>query len=160
METVFQLSSVLIFPFWIPMVFAPGWRWTRRIVSSPWIAAGPALVYAVLAMPDLPSLLGTAADPRLPEVMTLLGSERGATLGWMHFLAFDLFVGRWIYLDARERGVPAFVSSPLLVLTLFLGPLGFLGYLGGRRLTRRGLPATGEARNDHGDPSGAVPAAR
>jgi hypothetical protein len=48
----------------------------------------------------------------------------------MHFLAFDLFVARWMYLDARERGWPAGLLSPLLALTLMFGPLGLGAYLG------------------------------
>jgi len=35
---------------------------------------------------------------------TLFGTGAGTTLAWVHFLAFDLFVGRWIYLDARGEG--------------------------------------------------------
>jgi hypothetical protein len=144
METIFSAASLLVFPFWALMVFAPGWRRTRSIIASPWIAIGPALVYAALAIPELPSLLVTVSDPNLPEVRSLLGTERGATLGWMHFLAFDLFAGRWIYLDAREREISALVTSPLLVLTLLLGPLGLTGYLATRRLTgaRERVPAT------------------
>jgi hypothetical protein len=52
-----------------------------------------------------------------------------ATLAWAHFLAFDLFVGRWIYLDSRERGSSAGLVAPALLLTLMLGPIGFLLYL-------------------------------
>ena len=42
-------------------------------------------------------------------------------------------MGRWIFFDAREHGVPALVMAPVLVLvlvlTILLSPLGFLGYL-------------------------------
>jgi hypothetical protein len=47
-------------------------------------------------------------------------------------IAFDLFVGRWAWLDSRERGVPSLVMAPLLVLTILLGPLGLAAYLGVR----------------------------
>jgi hypothetical protein len=59
----------------------------------------------------------------------MLGSPEGATIAWVHFLAFDLFVGRWIYLDARNRELPWWATSPLLFLTLMLGPIGLLAYL-------------------------------
>ena len=51
-----------------------------------------------------------------------------------HFLAFDLFVGRWEYLDARERQLTHWLLAPCLFLTLMLGPLGLLAYLGARLL--------------------------
>jgi hypothetical protein len=44
-------------------------------------------------------------------------------------IAFDLFVGRWAYLDSRERGIPALVMAPVLLLTILLGPVGLLVYL-------------------------------
>jgi len=62
-------------------------------------------------------------------VAALLGVPAGATVAWLHFLAFDLFVGRWIYLDGRERGITSWVMAPVLFLTLMLGPCGFLLYL-------------------------------
>jgi hypothetical protein len=73
----------------------------------------------------------------------MLGSPEGATVAWVHFLAFDLFVGRWIYLDARTRELPWWATSPLLFLTLMLGPIGLLAYLLVRTRTAslRGRPA-------------------
>ena len=59
----------------------------------------------------------------------MLGTPEGATVAWVHFLAFDLFVGRWVYLDARARGVSPWATSPLLFATLMVGPVGLLGYL-------------------------------
>lgn len=67
--------------------------------------------------------------------MTLLGSSTGATIAWIHFLAFDLLVGRWIYLDAEERQISTWLMLPALFLTLMLGPTGFLLYLAVRSFT-------------------------
>jgi hypothetical protein len=65
----------------------------------------------------------------MSSVATLLGSPEGATIAWVHFLAFDLFVGRWIYLDSQERRLSPLLMAPVLFLTLMLGPFGFLFYL-------------------------------
>jgi hypothetical protein len=56
-------------------------------------------------------------------------------------IAFDLFVGRWSWLDGRERGVPALVMAPVLLLTILLGPLGLMAYL----LVRVRYPVTASA---------------
>ena len=58
-----------------------------------------------------------------------LGEPAGATIGWVHFLAFDLFVGRWAYLDSRERSISAWLMAPVLFFTLMFGPMGFVLYL-------------------------------
>jgi hypothetical protein len=88
--------------------------------------------YAVLVVPQLPSLLPliVRAEPlRLVELAELLGKPEATLLAWIHFLAFDLFVGRWIYRDGYERFISAWLMSPVLVLALLLGPLGLLTYL-------------------------------
>lgn len=133
METVFSASFLLVLPFWLLMIFLPKWRWTERIIRSPWIAAPAALLYVALVLPRLPEVLGPVANPNLGGISALLGSPAGATIGWAHFLAFDLFVARWAYLDSRARGLSPFVMAPVLFATLMLGPLGFLIYLGVRQ---------------------------
>ena len=65
----------------------------------------------------------------LAPIARLLGTPAGATIAWAHFLAFDLLVGRWAYLDSREQGLSAWAMAPVLLLTFMLGPLGFLAYL-------------------------------
>jgi len=129
METLFKLSSLAILPFWALMIFLPRWRVTKRLMSSPLVCAAPAALYAALVIPRFAEVWRAVSSPELSGIAALLGSPVGATVSWLHFLAFDLFVGRWIYLDGRERGVPALVMAPMLFLTLMLGPCGFLLYL-------------------------------
>ena len=128
-DVLFSLSNVLVLPFWLLMIFAPGWRWTQRLIASPWIAAAPAVLYAALVVPQLPALLVSLSNPQLGAIAALLGAPAGATVAWAHFLTFDLFVGRWVYLDSRERGLSAWLVSPVLAFVFMLGPLGFLLYL-------------------------------
>ena len=101
----------------------------------------PLLVYALAVLPALSEVLPAVASPTLAGVAGLLGTPLGAAAGWAHFIGFDLFVGRWMYLDARERGVHALVMAPLLVLTILLGPLGMLAYLVVRAVRQRSAVA-------------------
>jgi hypothetical protein len=126
---LFRLSNLLVLPFWVLMILLPRWRWTARILRSPFASAAPALIYAALVLPRLDTIWPAIARPTLTGVATLLGSPEGATIAWVHFLAFDLFIGRWIYLDSQERRLSALLTAPVLFLTLMLGPLGFLLYL-------------------------------
>jgi ABA DEFICIENT 4-like len=116
-------------PFWLLMIVLPHWRWTQRIMRSPLVSAAPALLYAALVLPQVGGLLLALARPTLGGVAALLGTPAGATIGWAHFLAFDLFVGRWAYLDSRERAISAWLMAPVLFFVLMLGPIGFLLYL-------------------------------
>lgn len=138
METLFQLSNLLVMPFWLLMIFAPTWQWTRRIVGSLWIVAPPALLYAALVLPGMGDLLPALANPSLEQMAGLLALPQGAVIGWVHFLTFDLFVGRWAWLDSRERGISPWLTSPALFFILMFGPLGLLIYLAIRAASRRG----------------------
>ena len=123
-QLLFGLTFPLAAPFWALMILAPGWSVTRRVIGSPLIVVPPVLAYAALVSPELTG------------VATLLATPLGAAAGWAHFIAFDLFVGRFIYLDGRERGIHPLVAAPVLVLTILLGPLGLLAHL----LVRTVLP--------------------
>jgi Domain of unknown function (DUF4281) len=136
-STIFSLSSLSSIPFWLLMILAPRWTWTRKILGSPFVILPAAILYIALVFPNIASSFSTLANPTLETVQTLLGSSAGATITWVHFLAFDLFVGRWAYLDSLERDLNPFLMAPILFAILMFGPLGFASYLGVRALAGR-----------------------
>lgn len=152
MDMIFSLSSLLVMPFWLLMIATPHWRWTKRIIASPLIAAAPAILYALLVLPQIGAILPAVMQPTLPGLVALLGTPAGATIAWAHFLAFDLLIGRWAYLDSREQAISAWLMAPILFFILMLGPAGFLLYLGARALWRalRGAGAARPAASEHG----------
>lgn len=139
METIFTLSNLIVMPFWLAMIFAPHWRLTQTTLRSLWVIVPPALIYAALVLPGLPALLLLLANPSLDAIASGLSTPTGAAAVWAHLVTFDLFAGRWIYLDSRERGLSAWLASPCLFLTLMVGPLGMLVYLVLRSLRRRAV---------------------
>jgi hypothetical protein len=127
---IFSLTALPVAPLWLLMIFAPGWGWTRRIVSQPWSYAPLAVLYTVLVLVYAAEVVPVIVNnPRLETVAPLLGTAAGATIAWVHFLAFDVFVGRWVYLDSRDRGLHPLVIGPMLVVVFMFGPAGFLAYL-------------------------------
>lgn len=140
-ETLFSISNLLVMPFWLLMIALPHWKWTKRIIGSLWIVAPAALLYASLALPQIGGLLGSLMNPTLDGIASVIGTPEGATIGWAHFLAFDLFVGRWAYLDSRDRNISAWLMAPVLFFTLMLGPVGFLAYLIVRMVSERLISA-------------------
>lgn len=137
MDLIFQLSGLLVMPFWVLIIFLPHWDTTRRVVASPLIVLPAALLYVALFATQATTLVPALMNPGLAGIAAILGSPAGATIGWVHFLAFDLFVGRWVYLDARERGISAWLSSPVLLLVLMAGPLGYALHIGIRSLSSK-----------------------
>ena len=74
----------------------------------------------------------------LNEVATLFLVPGLLLAGWVHYLAFDLLVGRWQIDDSGlgDAGrLAAWWLVPCLALTFLFGPAGWLLYL----LTRAGM---------------------
>jgi hypothetical protein len=145
-KLLFDLAFPLAVPFWALMILAPGWSWTRRIAGSPLIVLPVLACYLAAVLPILPEFAAEMLSPDQAGVRDLLGTVDGTSVIWAHLIAFDLFIGRWMYLDSRERGIHPLIVSPILVLTILLSPFGLLGYLAVRSVpAARTRPATGPA---------------
>ena len=68
----------------------------------------------------------------IEAVRALFANDAALTAGWLHYLAFDLFIGAWISRDAAARALAPLVVLPCLPLTFLLGPAGLLLYLAAR----------------------------
>ncbi|HKN56765.1 MAG TPA: ABA4-like family protein [Amycolatopsis sp.] len=127
--TLFDWAFPLATPFWAVMIFAPVWRWTPRIMASPWVPLLPLVCYFALALPHFGELWHAVSRPDLGVLQAFAGSPYGAALIWAHLIAFDLFIGRWMYFEARKHGISPWIVSPILVLTIFLSPFGLVTFL-------------------------------
>ena len=124
-ETLFNLLNLLPLPVWVGMLLFPRTRYTQRLVMAYW----PYLVLSGLyALFLLVSLTQTTAGFSLSfdALRAGLGGEWAFLAAWAHFVTFDLFVGVWIFRDAKYWGVN---PGLFLLFTLFAGPLGLGAYL-------------------------------
>jgi hypothetical protein len=122
--TLFDLTFLLIAPFWALMILAPKWSWTKKIAESHLIVLPPVAIYVVLMIPVLPELLPLVTRPELAKLAEFVSTDTGAALAWAHMIAWDLFVGRWMYLEGRRLDVHPLVMAPVLVITILLAPVG------------------------------------
>jgi hypothetical protein len=122
--TLFDLTFLLIAPFWVLMIFAPKWSWTKKIAESYLIILPPVAIYVVLMIPVLPELIPLVTRPELAPLAEFMSTDTGAALVWAHMIAWDLFVGRWMYLEGRRLNVHPLVMAPVLVITILLAPVG------------------------------------
>tara|TARA_B100002051_G_scaffold102691_1_gene98182 strand:- start:347 stop:619 length:273 start_codon:yes stop_codon:yes gene_type:complete len=65
----------------------------------------------------------------LNEISAMFSNPYALAAGWIHYLAFDLFVGAWEVFDSQKNNVPHWYVVPCLLLTLMLGPVGLALYL-------------------------------
>lgn len=109
---------------WVLLILGPRrFAWFNAIPL--WIIpVGLSAVYAALIFSRF-SGMGGGFDSL--ENVAILMSDRWALLaGWVHFLAFDLFVGAVMAARMDRAGVGRLVQAPILGATFMLGPIGFL----------------------------------
>ncbi len=119
-------------PFWLAMIFAPRARITRWLLDlTPALFVALGVSYdALLSAGMLRS--GRLIDFRDPDaVRGALATPDIFLAGWAHYIAFDLFVGRWIWQDALRSGRSARAA---LLLTWLAGPAGLSLHLLRRRV--------------------------
>jgi uncharacterized membrane protein YraQ (UPF0718 family) len=61
--------------------------------------------------------------------MLLFQSPTAVLGGWIHYLVFDLFIGAWIVRDAKRLDINHWLTLPMLLATLMVGPVGLMLYL-------------------------------
>ena len=131
-DTLFRIVNVAIVPGWLLLILAPRSRITERVVLSGLYSLAFASVYLVLIAAFYPGAEGGFSS--LADVDRLFRNPYLLLAGWIHYLAFDLFVGAWEARDAAARGVGHLLMIPCLVLTFLFGPIGLLVYFAVRGL--------------------------
>ena len=108
---------------WLILIFLPR-RWPLLTAVPRYVIPfGLSLLYAGLAMAHILTVEGGGFSS-LAEVKTLLSNDWALLAGWIHYLAFDLFIGGWIAVQADKVGITRLVQAPILVATFMAGPLG------------------------------------
>ncbi len=125
LETIFSACSTLAVVGWALLVFLPRQR-QAHLVAAAAIPLAISVVYLVLIAQHLGGSEGGFGS--LSDVAQLFSNPALLLAGWVHYLAFDLFIGAWEVRDAHRHGIAHLLVVPCLVLTFMLGPIGLLGY--------------------------------
>ena len=135
-EALFSLANAVALVGWLVLAVAP-LRRPLAIAVARTIGVVLAIAYSALLIRsltgggfegDLTTLAGLTAAFSRPEAVLV---------GWVHYLAFDLWVGAWATEDAPKRSVPHWALIPCLFFILMAGPFGLLLYLGARTILGR-----------------------
>jgi hypothetical protein len=123
-EDVFSLSSTAAMTGWVLLILGPRRFGVINAVPLWIIPAGLSAVYAAIIFSRF-SGIGGGFDS-LANVALLFESDWALLAGWVHFLAFDLFVGAVMAARMDRAHVGRLVQAPILGATFMLGPVGFL----------------------------------
>jgi hypothetical protein len=125
-ELLFQAANPMALLGWLALLAAPFAPRAAQAIAGAAIPLLLALAYAGLVLAfwwEAPGGFGTLA-----EVQALFTHPQIALAGWLHYLAFDLFLGAWEVRTARAEGIPHWAVLPCLVLTFLFGPAGLLAF--------------------------------
>jgi hypothetical protein len=125
-DDLFQLANPLALIGWLALLASPLAPRAAQAISAAAIPLLMSLAYAGLVLAfwwEAPGGFGSLA-----EVQALFTHPHIALAGWLHYLAFDLFLGAWEVRTARAEGIPHWAVIPCLVLTFLFGPAGLLAF--------------------------------
>lgn len=133
-DSLFGAGNLLAMVMWAALILLP--RWPALLAGVLYLGVGLlCLAYAVGIVGILtggfdPGGPGGAVDfGSIEGVRAIFASDGGVTIGWIHYLAFDLFVGLWIARDADAKGFSRLLQAPVLLATFLAGPLGLFLWL-------------------------------
>ncbi len=143
-SNLFSLCNATALAAWIALALS---LFVPRLRRPVWIGTGlavPALFSVAYIGALAAGLAGGAGGGfgSIAEVRTLFADDHALTAGWIHYLAFDLFVGTWIARTGIAAGLPPLLLLPCLVLTFLVGPAGLLLALVLRLATGTLVPET------------------
>jgi hypothetical protein len=126
---IFSIVNLVAVAGWLALALFPRRRWAEQLGT--WVIPGLlAGAYVAIVVANWGRSPGGFSS--LAAVEQLFHDSWMLLAGWIHYLAFDLFVGSWISRDARRHGLAHGWVLPLLLLTFLFGPAGWLAYLGVR----------------------------
>jgi len=150
--SAFALGNALALGAWLALAVSLFWpaprQWLWRITGLALPAVfGVAYVWLIRQ--------GFSEAPEggfgsLEAVRALFASDAALAAGWLHYLAFDLFVGTAIARLGLRAGVPGWLLLPCLALTFLFGPAGLLLFLILKVIT--GRVRGREGSHDHAHP--------
>jgi hypothetical protein len=121
---LFQIANPIALIGWVVLLASPFMPRVADRISGLAIPLLFAVAYTGLIMAFWSS--GQGGFDSLDNVALLFESRELLLAGWIHYLAFDLFVGAWIARTARDEGIRFWFVVPCLALTFLFGPAGYL----------------------------------
>jgi hypothetical protein len=127
------MGNLLAMIAWVALILLP--RWPTLLAALLYGGVGLlCLIYGVCLIGVVSGLIpnpdGGGADfTTIEGVRAIFASDAGVTIGWTHYLAFDLFVGLWIARDGDAKNISRLIQAPILLVTFMAGPLGLFIWL-------------------------------
>jgi len=125
---LFDVCNLLILLVWGLVLFFPRWKTSENLISYPWVPLGISFFYSYFIVVSVG--LVEADFSSLEGIVSLFKNTtpESAAAGWLHYLAFDFWVGTWIIRHSRKNEIAHLAIILPLLCTFMLGPVGIMIY--------------------------------
>jgi len=127
LEAIFSVANMTALASWLALAASPLFPKAAILVAGRIVPLLLAVAYTGLIIAFWTRAQG--GFDSLANVQLLFTMPEMVLAGWLHYLAFDLFVGAWETRTARDEGIPHLLLLPCLVLTFLFGPVGLLAFV-------------------------------
>ena len=129
-ENIYLCSNFAMLPFWLMLIFIPGYKITRiftnSIILPLLIAAAYSYTFYQILLMDDPILEIFQIYLSLENLYTIFATESFLLVFWLHFLALNLFLGSWVSIDGVKYNMPKKIVFVPLILIFLAGPVGLV----------------------------------
>jgi hypothetical protein len=122
-ETLFGLAGNLALAGWLALICLPRRPWLTRLLRFGVVGVLAALYSSLVFVYFFRAPGGFGS---LAAVRSLFASDPVLLAGWVHYLAFDLFIGVWLADRLDAERLSRWLQAPILIATFLFGPLGLL----------------------------------
>lgn len=133
-DLIFSLGNGIVFAGWLILILLPRRFALLNAVPKYAIPTLFGLVYAGITLSRFFASGGGYGS--LDAVRTLFSTDELLVAGWLHYLAFDLFVGCWIAEQADRMGLSRLIQAVILFTTFIFPPVGLVLFLATRAATQ------------------------
>ena len=131
-ENIYLWTNFGILPFWLMLIVIPNSKVTNFFVNSIIIPLFLSCAYVYVIYQII--LLGDSIIDifllylSLDNLYTVFATESFLLLFWLHFIAFNLFIGSWVSKDGIKYNISRSIILVPLILIYFTGPVGLALY--------------------------------
>lgn len=127
-DILFTICNTGILIAWGALLFAPSRGFSKPLITFPWVPLVLSFFYSYFIL--ISGGLAEADFSTLKGIVQLFqqATPESAAAGWLHYLAFDFWVGAWMVRHSQKSQIgQVYIFIPLLC-TFLLGPIGILTY--------------------------------
>lgn len=123
---LFTIANALAVFAWLVLIISPNQNKVipyLRVLVAGLFLGGLYIISLALGFGNAEGNFGS-----LESVRSLFQNDEFLLAGWVHYLAFDLFIGTWEAEDGWKHQIHRLILLPIHLLTFYFGPVGLVLY--------------------------------